>query len=142
MPVLDTSINQYHNPGITLPAAIDSLSQDICLFLGIWVRNTSWYTHLPFCQPSPVCSFLTGLDVRFRKTSRHGSVAVSTPTWHACRRSGFDPRIQACYILGVKTWLSTFRDCVSLCLSDETLEAVCPFYLGDKRDKKGDLKIF
>ena len=35
------------------------------------------------------------------------------------------------YLLGVKTCLSTLviRDCVSLCLSDETLKAVGPFYL-------------
>ena len=31
-------------------------------------------------------------------------------------------------LLGVKTWLY-IRDCVSLCLSDETLKAVGPFYL-------------
>ena len=43
-------------------------------------------------------------------------------------------------LLGVKTWLSTTLEtsCVSLCLSDETLKAVGPFYLvsmsGDVKD--------
>ena len=33
-------------------------------------------------------------------------------------------------LLGVKTWLSTcIRDCVSMCLLDERLKAVGPFYL-------------
>ena len=36
---------------------------------------------------------------------------------------------RACYILGVKTWLSTV-EIVYLCVcSDETLKAVGPFYL-------------
>ena len=35
---------------------------------------------------------------------------------------------RACYILGVKTWHSTLET-VSLCLSDETLKVVSPFYL-------------
>ena len=42
-------------------------------------------------------------------------------------RSGFDPRtgrIIRCKILALY-----IRDCVSLCLSDETLKAVGPFYL-------------
>ena len=47
----------------------------------------------------------------------------------ACRRSGFDLRSdQACYILGIKTWLPTLET-VYLCLSDDTLKAVGPFYL-------------
>ena len=58
---------------------------------------------------------------------RHGSVVVSTSACHAaCRGSLPGPGA----LLGVKTWLSTLiRDCVSLCLSDETLKAVGPFYL-------------
>ena len=37
-------------------------------------------------------------------------------------------------LLGVQTWLSTFKDCISLCLSDETLKAVGPFYLVSNLD--------
>ena len=45
------------------------------------------------------------------------------------RRSEFDPRSdQACYIWG-KNLALNIRDCVSLCLSEETLKAVGPFYL-------------
>ena len=53
---------------------------------------------------------------------RRGSVFVSTPDWR-----WLHPRTRQ-VILGVKTWLSTLET-ESLCLSDETLKAVGPFYL-------------
>ena len=59
---------------------------------------------------------------------RPGSVVVSTSALHAAGR-WFDSRIRHVSLLGVKTWLSTFRDCLSLYLSEETLKAVGPFYL-------------
>ena len=40
----------------------------------------------------------------------------------------FDSRARRRELLGVKTWLSTL-EIVNLCLSDETLKAVGPFYL-------------
>ena len=54
-----------------------------------------------------------------------GSVVVSTSAWHA----GFDPRSnQACHIMLNNVALN-IRDCVSLCLSEEALEAAGPLYL-------------
>ena len=55
---------------------------------------------------------------------RRGSIVVSTFSCHAAGRGSL-PGPDA--LLGVKTWLSTIRDRVSLCLSDETLKAVGPF---------------
>ena len=54
---------------------------------------------------------------------RRGTAVVSTSAWHAGDLGSILDR--ACYILGVKTWLSTF-----LCLSDETLKAVGPLLSG------------
>ena len=36
---------------------------------------------------------------------------------------------QACFIIGCKNLALNIRDCLSLCLSEETLKAVGPFYL-------------
>ena len=44
---------------------------------------------------------------------------VSTSACHAAGRGSL-PRPGT--LLGIKTWLSTIRDCGSLCLSDETLK--------------------
>ena len=57
-----------------------------------------------------------------------GSVVVSTPAYHAADRGSNPARTRRDYLLGVKTWLSTL-EIVYLCLSDETLKAVGPFYL-------------
>ena len=62
--------------------------------------------------------------------SRCSSERRSSPVVGRClarRRPGFNSRAGRRELLGVKTWLST--DCESLCLSDETLKAVGPFYL-------------
>ncbi len=45
----------------------------------------------------------------------------------ARRRPGFAPRTR--HIIRCKNLALYIRDCVSLCLSDETLIAVGPFYL-------------
>ena len=60
-------------------------------------------------------------------TERRGSVVVSMSAWHAASRGSIPARTRH-VILGVKTWLSTLET-VHLCLSDETLKAVGPFYL-------------
>ena len=45
------------------------------------------------------------------------------------RRSGFDPRSeQACYIIRCKNLDLNIRDCVYLCLSEDALKTVGPFY--------------
>ena len=54
-----------------------------------------------------------------------GSAVVSTSVCHG--RSGFDSRTRS--IIRSKNLALYIRDCVSLCLSDETLKAVGPFYL-------------
>ena len=60
---------------------------------------------------------------------RCGSVVVSTSAWHAAGR-WFDSRTRHVSLLGVKTWLSTLQIVyLELCLSEETLKAVGPFYL-------------
>ena len=56
---------------------------------------------------------------------RCGSVVVSTSACHAGGRGSLPGPGT---LLGVKTWLSTF-EIVYLCLSEETLKAVGPFYL-------------
>ena len=57
---------------------------------------------------------------------RHGNAVVSTSACHAGSR-GTLPRPGT--LLGVKNMALYIRDCVSLCISDETLKAVGPFYL-------------
>ena len=57
-----------------------------------------------------------------------GSLMVSTTACHA-RGRRFAHRTGNMTILGVKKLALHIRDCVSLCLSDETLKAVGPFYL-------------
>ncbi len=42
---------------------------------------------------------------------------------------GFNSRAGRRELLGVKTWLSTLEIVNLLCLSDETLKAVGPFYM-------------
>ena len=59
---------------------------------------------------------------------RRGSVVVSTSAWHAAGR-GFDSRDQPCFIIRCKNLALNIRDCLFLCLSEETLKAVGPFYL-------------
>ena len=49
--------------------------------------------------------------------------------YHAVVRGSIFCSDQACYIR-CKNLALNIRDCVSLCLSDETLKAVGPFYLG------------
>ena len=53
---------------------------------------------------------------------------VSTSAWHAAGRGSILCSHQACYISCKNLALNNI-DCVSLCLSDETLKAVGPFYL-------------
>ena len=54
---------------------------------------------------------------------------VSTSAWHAAG-GGFDSRTRYVSLLGVNTWLSTLEIVyLELCLSEETLKAVGPFYL-------------
>ena len=63
------------------------------------------------------------------KTERRGSAVVSTCIRLSRRRPGFAPRTR--HIIWCKN-LALYirlRDCVSLCLSDETLKAVGSFYL-------------
>ena len=56
----------------------------------------------------------------------HSSVVVSTPAYHAADRgSNLGPGV----IIRCKNLALYIRDCVSLCLLDETLKAICPFYL-------------
>ena len=57
---------------------------------------------------------------------RRGSAVVSTS---ACHAGGPGSRPGPGTLLGVKTWLSTLEIVYLLCLSDETLKAVGPFYL-------------
>ena len=54
-----------------------------------------------------------------RVTERCGSVVVSTPVWHVGDLGSIP---------------GPFKDCISLCLSDETLKAVGPFYLVSNLD--------
>ena len=58
---------------------------------------------------------------------RRGSVVVITPAWHA-GDLGSIPGPGMLYFRCKKLALN-IRDCVSLCLSDETLKAVGRFYL-------------
>ena len=58
-------------------------------------------------------------------TERHGSAMVSRSACHAGGRGSLSGPGT---LLGVKTWLSTLH-IMYLCLSDETLTAVGPFYL-------------
>ena len=51
---------------------------------------------------------------------------VSTSACHAAGRGSLHG---PCALLGVKNLALYIRDCVSLCLSDETLKAAGPFYL-------------
>ena len=55
---------------------------------------------------------------------RRGGVVVGTSTWHAAGRGSIPARTRH-VVFGVKTWLSTLET-VSLCHSDETLEAIFP----------------
>ena len=55
-----------------------------------------------------------------------GSVVVSTSAWHVSRVRIPD---QACFIIRCKNLALNIRDCLSLCLLEETLKAVGPFYL-------------
>ena len=59
---------------------------------------------------------------------RRSSVVVSAPAWHAGGRGSILCSDQTCYIRCENVALY-IRDCVSLCLSDEILKAVGPFYL-------------
>ena len=54
---------------------------------------------------------------------------VSTPAYHAADRGSNPARTRRDYLLACKNLALYIRDCVSLCLSDETLKAVGPFYL-------------
>ena len=56
-----------------------------------------------------------------------GSLMVSTTACHAGGRK-FAPQTGNMTLLGVKNWLSTLET-KFLCLSEETLKAVGPFYL-------------
>ena len=57
---------------------------------------------------------------------RHGNAVVSTSACHAGSRGTLPPTR---HIIRCKNMALYIRDCVSLCLSDETLKAVGPFYL-------------
>ena len=61
------------------------------------------------------------------------------------RRSGFDPRHGTRHAIRSKNLALYIRDCVSLCLSDETLKAVGPFYLvsmpGEVKDPKQGVNV-
>ena len=59
---------------------------------------------------------------------RRDSIVVSTPAWHAVVRGSIPCLDQACYIR-CKNLALNIRDCVSLCLLEETLKAIGPFYL-------------
>ena len=50
---------------------------------------------------------------------------VSTSAWHAAGRGLILGQTTINVIIGLKTWL---RDCVYLCLSEETLTSVGNFY--------------
>ena len=56
------------------------------------------------------------------------SVVVRTSTWHAVFWDSIPCSDQACYIM-CKNPALDIRDCVSVCLSEETLKAVGPFSL-------------
>ena len=58
---------------------------------------------------------------------RRGSVVVSTPAYRAADRVRIP--LGPGVIVRYKNLALYIRDCVSLCLSDETLKAVGPFYL-------------
>ena len=60
---------------------------------------------------------------------RRGSVMVSMSAWHAAGR-GFDSRTRhVSLFIRCKNLTLNIRDCLSRCLSEETLKAVGPFYL-------------
>ena len=58
---------------------------------------------------------------------RRGSVVVSTSACHAAERGSIPD--QACFIIRCKNLALNNTDCLSLCLSKETLKPVGPFYL-------------
>ena len=60
-------------------------------------------------------------------TERCGSVVVSTPAWHAADL-GLIPGTGMLYVRCKNLVLNT-RDCVSPCLSDNTLKAFGTYYL-------------
>ena len=59
---------------------------------------------------------------------RCGSVVLSMPAWHAGGRDSIPARTRH-VIIWCNNLALNIRDCVSLCLSDETLKAVGPFNL-------------
>ena len=66
-------------------------------------------------------------------SERRGSVVVNPSAWHAAGW-WFDSRTrrlpdQACFIIRCKNLALNIIDCLSLCLSEETLKAVVHFYL-------------
>ena len=64
---------------------------------------------------------------------RHGSVVVSTSAWHAGNQGSIPvPGMLYCRC---KNMALHYRLCTSLCLSDETLKAVGPFYLVSMQGK-------
>ena len=58
---------------------------------------------------------------------RRGSVVVSTPAWHAGDLGTISGPVMVYF--RCKNLALNIRDCVSLCLSYQTLKAVGPFYL-------------
>ena len=62
------------------------------------------------------------------KNERRGSVVVSTSAL-TYRLSVVRLLDQACFIIRCKNLALNIRDCLSLCISEETLKAVDPFYL-------------
>ena len=68
------------------------------------------------------------INLRFNLSAAEtrGSVVVSTSAWHAAVRGSLPGPGT---LLGLKTWLSTLEIVYLMCLSDETLKAVGPFYL-------------
>ena len=64
---------------------------------------------------------------RTPKKDRHDSVVVSPSAWHAGDLVSI-PGPGKLYF-SCKNLVINIRDCVSLCLPDDTLKAVHPFYL-------------
>ena len=68
----------------------------------------------------------TALSLNYERRS---CVVVSTPAWHAASHGSIPARTSRNVIFRCNNLARYIRDCVSLCLSDETLKAVGPFYL-------------
>ena len=82
-------------------------------------------------------NWLTRAEVR-------GDIVVSTPAWHASVRGSIPCSDQAYYIW-YKNLALNIRDFIHLCLSEETLKEVGPFYLvsiqGELKDPTQGLNV-